>query len=676
MPSGLHTDAGYHVTVPHDPSQPQPTRRSRREIREGAAADFQPTEPLTRGAADPAPGSADPLNIFTPEPPPEPAPDRSPAAPKRKRRIWPWIVAPLVALILLGGAAAVAGAAFYGEATEARTHLLEAKGKLTALGQQLDAGDQAGMQTTADALTADVTAAAEIVDGPLWEVAARVPFVGQNVDAVQRVTRAVDVLVEDALPVGMQIATTVDLKHLTVEGGGINLEPFRQVQSSIPVLADAFAAAQAQIAPIDKSNLVPYVAEPIDEILTIIDDSAPALDVVNRYLPTLLDMAGSGGTKTYLVIFQNNAEIRATGGNPAASMVMTLTDGKLGMADQANVATFEQAGAAGQRYTPLLPETTDLYLPTFSEYSQDYTMTPDFPTTAQLFQDLWAHTNGSQFDGVISIDPVVLSHMLAVAGPLPLATGEQITADNAVQLLLSDAYVRYPNGADSDLFFADVAARVFAHITSASWDPMAMLDALKLSADEQRIYLSFTNPEAQALAVELGVDGGLAPDTTTQTQLGMYLNDSSVGKLEYHLTTSVAASCDPNARTITTTMSMTNSIPDGITTPYILGLRNPTYGLDRTAMMLDVVFFAPPGAQILQTDPAESRVGEWERTGVEKGNTAVSKTVFVPQGETVTASYTVALPPGELGPLNLRHTPTANATAVTIDPSCDALFAP
>ena len=596
---------------------------------------------------------------------PEPAP--------RKRRIWPWIVTPLAVIVMLGGAAAVVGAIFLSEVSDARAALESAKSKLSVLSSQLQAGDQEGMQRTADEVTAEVTDAATIVEGPLWHLAANVPFVGQNVDAVQRVTRAVDILVADALPIGMQVLTTVDLNNLTVEGGGINLEPFRQVQSSIPEIADAFAAAEAEVEPIDSSDLLPFVAEPIDQLLTIIDETAPTLDVVNRYLPTLLDMAGSGGSKTYLVIFQNNAEIRATGGNPAASMILTVADGRLEMGDQASSALFYQAGTAGNTYTQLPPETTGLYLPGFTKYSQDYTMSPDFPTTAQLFQDLWAQTTGAQFDGVISIDPVVLSHMLAVAGPVTLATGEQVTSENAVKLLLSDSYERYPNGAESDLFFADVAQRVFTHITSAKWDPMAMLGALEKSTGEQRINLAFTDPAAQALADEMGVDGALAADTTTETQVGMYLNNSSVSKLDYHLTTAIAATCDAQARTITTSMTMTNSITDDIRSQYTLGWRNGNYGIPRTTMMLDVLFFAPPGAQIVQVDPIEGAVSAWERSGTEKGNTAVSKTIFVPQGETRSASYTVALPDGDLGPLNLRHTPTASGTSVTIDPSCDAL---
>ncbi|MBD8023753.1 DUF4012 domain-containing protein [Microbacterium gallinarum] len=591
---------------------------------------------------------------------------------KRKRRVWPWIV--IGAVLLVGVVAGVLAMQFLNEVKTAQGALERAKSDLSTLSTGLGSADQAQVQATADDITKNVTLAADIVEGPLWNLAAQVPFVGQNVDAVQRVTRAVDILVDRALPPGLQFMSTIDPESLTVEGGGINLEPFRQVQASIPEIADAFADAQAEVAPIDSSTLMPQVADPIAEITTILDQASPALSLAEGYLPTLLDMAGSGGKKTYLVIFQNNAEIRATGGNPAASMILTVTDGKLGYADQASSATFYEAGTQGNEYVSLPPETTGLYLPTLTRHSQDYTFTPDFPTTAQLFQAVWANTTGANFDGVISIDPVVLSHMLAVAGPVTLTTGEQLTAENAVSVLLSQAYERFPDARASDFFFADTAKRVFDHLTSASWDPMKMLKALELSAQEQRVNLAFTNPDAQALAVELGVDGALAPDTVEQTQVGIYLNNSSVSKLDYHLTSAITATCDAPARTMTTTMTLHNSITDDIRSGYTLGWRNGGFGLPRTTMMLDVLFFAPPGAQITQTVPATGDAPNWDRSGVEKGNTALSRTVFVPKDETVTVSHTVAFPEGELGPLNLRHTPTASSTAVTIDPSCDALF--
>lgn len=593
----------------------------------------------------------------------------------RRARAWPWVVGGVLGV--LGGTAAVAGmlgATLTVQAVEVRDDLLAAKSTLGRLGSLVEARDEAGLQAAAEDVSVRTARAAETVQGPLWQMASDVPVVGANIDAVSRVTRAVDILVRDALPPGMQMIADLDIKKLALEGGGFDLEPLKQAQASIPVVSQAFTAAKAETDGIQSDHLMDAVAGPVGEIREVIDRTAPTLDVVNRYLPTLLRMAGGEGGKTYLIVFQNNAEIRATGGNPAASIIMKVDQGKFELLDQASSATFYQEGTAGEQFSDIPAETLALYPSTFARYSQDYTMTPSFPTTVQLFQDLWQRTNGDRFDGVISIDPVVLSHMLAVAGPVDVA-GEQISSENAVKLLLSDAYERFPNGRDSDVFFSEVSRAVFSHLTAGKWDPAEMLDALAKSAEEQRLLLSFTDEQAQQLSRELELDGALQMDNTAHTQVGTYLNDYSVGKLEYHLSQSVAATCDVGARTITTTTTLTNTIPDSIQSKYTLGFRNGNYGLPRTSMMLDVLFFAPPGGQILSTDPARSEESGFDRSGTQDNNTALSRLVVVPQGETRAVSSTVQLPEGPLGPLELRHTPTASDTPVTIDASCDGLFA-
>lgn len=593
----------------------------------------------------------------------------------RRARVWPWVVGGVLGV--LGGTAAVAGvlgATLTVQAVEVRDDLLAAKSTLGRLGSLVEARDEAGLQAAAEDVSVRTARAAETVQGPLWQMASDVPVVGANIDAVSRVTRAVDILVRDALPPGMQMIADLDIKKLALEGGGFNLEPLKQAQASIPVVSQAFTAAKAETDGIQSDQLMDAVSGPVAEIRDVIDRTAPTLDVVNRYLPTLLSMAGADGGKTYLIVFQNNAEIRATGGNPAASIIMKVDQGKFELLDQASSRTFYEEGTAGEQFSDIPAETLALYPSSFARYSQDYTMTPSFPTTVQLFQDLWQRTNGERFDGVISIDPVVLSHMLAVAGPVDVA-GEQISSDNAVKSLLSDAYERFPNGRDSDVFFSEVSRAVFSHLTAGKWDPAEMLDALAKSAEEQRLLLSFTDEQAQQLSRELELDGALQMDNTAHTQVGTYLNDYSVGKLEYHLSQSVAATCDVGARTITTTTTLTNSIPNSIQSKYTLGARNGNFGLPRTSMMLDVLFFAPPGGQVIATDPSTSEESGFDRAGTQDNNTALSRLVVVPQGETRTVSSTVQLPEGPLGPLQLRHTPTASDTPVTIDPSCGELFA-
>ena len=188
----------------------------------------------------------------------------------------------------------------------------------------------------------------------------------------------------------------------------------------------------------------------------------------------------------------------------------------------------------------------------------------------------------------------------------------------------------------------------------------------------------FDDPGLEAFATEYGLDASLREDNTDATQLGIYFNDYSIGKLNYHLTYDQHATCNVDERTITVTMNLHNSITEDIESEYTLGLRNVNRGIDPRTMMLDVLFFAPPGGEILWTDPkrGDRQDGTFhDRSGVDHGNEGLSRTLLLPMGKSRTVSYEVQLPDGPLGPLQLRHTPGANDTQVTVDANCASLFA-
>ena len=580
---------------------------------------------------------------------------------------------------VLGLAACAAGVvalAFMQQAGVVRTDLLGAQTKLSFVPQIVANRDIDGLNQVSGEVLQMTERADAGSAGPLWNLASSIPFVKDNTEAVQELTAMTRELTGRALPPTVALLSASDFSSLAVEGGGINLEPFRQAEGALPEITSAFTDAKVVTDGIDRTNLLPIVTEPLDQVAQIVDQAAPSLTLVQKYLPSLLAAAGGDGPKTYLVVFQNNAEIRATGGNPAASSVMVVDNGRMELKEQSDSMAFYAAGQAGRSVLDLPESTLALYPDTFTRYSQDYTFTPDFPTTARLFESLWDRTDGSQFDGVMSIDPIVLAHMLEVLGPVDLPSGEQITAENAVKLLLSDAYQRFgdagDNGRSSDEFFAMVSSTVFSRLAGGQWNPIAMFDQLTRSAQEQRINLWFTDEQAQALVTEVGLDGGLRPDNATSTQLGIYLNDFSIGKLEYHLTTDISATCNAADRTVNVSMNMHNGITDDITNAYTLGFRNSDYGLPKTTMMLNALFFAPPGATITAMDPGDGDIPSLSRSGVENNNTGESRMVTLGQNENRTISYTVQLPAGPLGPLDLRHTPTANDTSVSIHASCDA----
>src|SRR5262249_15229667 len=62
---------------------------------------------------------------------------------------------------------------------------------------------------------------------------------------------------------------------------------------------------------------------------------------------------------------------------------------------------------------------------------RDANLSSDFPTTARLVMQVFQHEGGGAVDGVIQVSPVVISHVLAATGTIPVPDySETITADN------------------------------------------------------------------------------------------------------------------------------------------------------------------------------------------------------------------------------------------------------
>lgn len=575
--------------------------------------------------------------------------------------------------VVLGAVGAVGGV-FALQALEVRDDLLAAKEKLGSLTDAYKAGDTAQLQAVGTEVLELTTRADTTVQGPLWDAASALPVVGENVAAVKLATEATHIIVRDALPPGIELLSIMSPAQLKLEGGGVNLAPLQQAQQTLPQIKSVLAQAQGKISGIDRAGLLPIVDGAVGQLIDVVGQAGPLLDTAEQYLPVALQLAGSEGPRRYIVLFQNNAEIRATGGNGATSTVIEIDNGRVTKLEDEQVAEFLIDGITGRADQNLPDATRAMFERDLTNNTMNYPRLADFPTVAQMYTALWQQSMGSEIDGVISLDPVVLSYMLAATGPIPLDDGAELTSENAVQLLLSETYERFGmDGLAADAYFADVSGRVFDTVSSGAWDPMTMITQVQRGVAEQRIYAWFARPAEQAMVAEQNIDGALATDTATSTQVGVFLNDASYSKLEYYLSTATSVTCDAQARTITTTLSMTNSIPGSDLSGYTLAWRNASLGLPRTTMILDVFSYALPGGTIT-SDPESGDFAKWTRTGAEVGREGKSVTMLVPMGETKTVSFTSTIPEGELGPLEVRYSPTVTQTPVTIDASCEGLF--
>ena len=588
----------------------------------------------------------------------------------KTRRRWPWITASVVVGVL--GVFAAITAVFAVQAITVKDDLLSAKSQISSIMSYVKKGDSAKITAAGDKIMALTRNANKTVQGPLWEIASGIPLVGQNVDAVRKATEATNIVVEGALPAGVKMLSALKIDDMSVSGGGVDLAPVEEAAKSLPEINATFAEAKKKLDGVDRTKILPVVDNAIGSLFDIMDDAGPALEQVQHYLPTILSVAGADEKRTYMLVFQNNAEIRAAGGLPAATAIVDVDNGHIKLREQTSTYSFRR----DLQVIDPPEETKALYeADTFQKFG-NFTRTPNFPTTAAAFDSLWNITTGEHLDGVIMLDPVVLAHVLKVTGPIKTADKRTLTSDNVVEALLYDAYHRYKGNAAQDAFFSDVAERTFKKLSSGNWDIMDMLDQLQVSIKEDRLKAWFADDAEEKMSTELGMDGKLTTDNKKTTQVGIYLNDAAYSKLEYFLKTKVSVTCDVDAGTMTTSITMANSVPvDGMTS-YQQGIRNKRYMIPREDFIEDVMYLAPPGSKIVSSDPEYGDAWDGARSGSEDGHEGKVMRIFVGQNETRTVSYTSTIPKGERGPVTVDTTPTVTTTKVTISKTCDGVVNP
>ena len=243
-------------------------------------------------------------------------------------------------------------------------------------------------------------------------------------------------LTVEVLPDVVATAGTLSPASMRPVDGRIDLAPIAASQPAVVRAASRLSVESERIQRIDPAPLAPQIAAPVQELQRRLADASDLADRASRAVRLLPPMLGGSGRRTYVFLFQNNAEVRATGGIPGAFATITADRGKLTLGRQDDARTI---GDFRRPPTPLTAQERAVFGPGLGRFPQDVNFTPDFPRSAQLIAGMYHATSRRAVDGVVSVDPVALSYLLRGTGPVR-AGDRELTADNAVQLLLSQVY--------------------------------------------------------------------------------------------------------------------------------------------------------------------------------------------------------------------------------------------
>jgi len=212
----------------------------------------------------------------------------------------------------------------------------------------------------------------------------------------------------------------------------------RTLAHAVEILSDARADLEGAQIPLTRA------AERRAEIdaATLSARTARWVARLDRYLPLLQaaldggrvlpDLLGASGRRSYLVLAQNNDELRGSGGFISAAGRLTLENGEIAE------LVFEDAYAVddfGRPY-PDPPPPLLRYMGTDLWVFRDANWSPDHPTSAQKALELYRISRELQADGVLSVDQHTLQALAAAMAPLEVeGWPEPVTGENVISLI-------------------------------------------------------------------------------------------------------------------------------------------------------------------------------------------------------------------------------------------------
>jgi type II secretory pathway pseudopilin PulG len=143
----------------------------------------------------------------------------------------------------------------------------------------------------------------------------------------------------------------------------------------------------------------------------------------------LPDLLGNPEPRRYMLLFQNNAELRPTGGFMTAYATMTVTKGKIEPGVSQDIYTLD----ASFREKVPAPEPIKKYLPLVYNWNlRDMNLSPDFKVSMDTFTSYAKKAPAMpEVDGIIALDTEVPVRLLEILGPIGVpGYGGKFSAEN------------------------------------------------------------------------------------------------------------------------------------------------------------------------------------------------------------------------------------------------------
>jgi hypothetical protein len=544
---------------------------------------------------------------------------------------------------------------FTWQAVVASRALLDARSSGELVQKRIHEGDFDGAGRALGDLRAHTHKAKDSTDGVLWDIGKHVPFVGRNVGAVQTVSRVLDTATRENAPIALELSQALDEGKFRPRDQRIDLAEVEKLTPSVRRAADSIDRAAEDLSDTNAEDLLFPFNDLVGDLQDQIDRARSAATASAHAFELLPDMLGKEQPRKYLLMIQNPAELRSTGGLPGSLAILNADDGKVTMGWQGSATAVN--GFAGP-VVELAKDTEQQYGPSPAYDFRDTNFTPDFPEAAQIVKAMVGAKRHVKLDGVISVDPIAVSALMRGTGPVTVRNGVTLNASNVVAALLNQTYQVLDTQAEQDSFFESAARKIFDSVMSGKGDQQQAIRGLAAAGGQHRVLVWSAHDDEEAQIADTAVSGSLQGKSGDRPQIGMYINDSTAGKMDYYLqyrSTAAAVDCRKGgAQDIRATMALTSTMPTDFRSLSIWILGSGQFAA-QGQIAFNLRVYAPYGGEItgLTVD------GEQHSVTADKhhGRQVALLPITLSPGQKMTVSADIRTAPGQSGDGSLTFTP-------------------
>ncbi|MDP3899529.1 MAG: DUF4012 domain-containing protein [bacterium] len=397
----------------------------------------------------------------------------------------------------------------------------------------------------------------------------------------------------DASNDGKEIPLTAKLKNFHAYGSEalVELKKFFSIINSVD--QEAIASLNSN----ESARLAEQIAM-LQENAEIFDNAISELVDLSGFLVQVL---GADRDKRYLIIFQNNTELRASGGFIGSFALIDFSRGEIKNIEAPGGGSYDLQGGLHARVSSPQP----LHLISSLWEFHDANWWPDWPKSADKLAWFFENGWGSSVDGVIAVTPTVIERLLPIFGPLELADrGIVVTADNFYDVVQARDELEDENKPKAiikdliDVIIADLPNRI--NIDNI----FTYLDEAQRSLKEKHILMYFYDDEMQSYVHERNWDGRV--QDTNGDYLSVINTNLAGGKTDKKINQQIKHSAE-----ITPDGSIINTVEiirthTGVKNEPYSGVRNVNFMrvyVPKGSQLIDASGFTPPD-EIYFDEPA------------------------------------------------------------------------